>query len=75
MEKLNYSRQDVASAAGVSLSIVDDAIREGHLESYLIGRKRFVRCAAVSKWLDYLQGQSNKGKPVIYRPSPVRKGV
>lgn len=71
--KLNYTRQDAAEAACVSLSRIDDAIREKHLESYLIGRTRLIRADALNRWLDFLQKQSDKGKPVKYRSAPNEK--
>ena len=67
MEPLKLSRQQAAEISGESLSIIDDAIANGDLKSFLVGRRRFVRPDALRKWVDWLEQQSNKGKPVAYR--------
>ncbi len=71
MEKLKLSRQEIAEVAGESLALVDDAIREGHLKTFLVGRRRFARPEAVRAWVDFLEKRSNAGSPVSYRARPV----
>jgi len=67
VDKIKLSRQEAAEAAGESLSIIDDAISAGDLKSFVVGRRRFVRPDALRKWVDWLEKQSNAGKPVAYR--------
>lgn len=67
MEKLKLAMQEICVASGESLPVVYDAINAGHLETFLVGRRRFARPAAVRKWVDYLEAQSNAGTPVVYR--------
>lgn len=67
MEPLKLSIQEIAGATRESIAIVYDAINAGHLETFLVGRRRFARPAAVRKWVDYLEAQSNAGTPVVYR--------
>lgn len=67
MEPLKVSLEEIARATGESRALIYDAIRAGHLETFLVGRRRFARPAAVRKWVDYLEAQSNAGTPVVYR--------
>jgi hypothetical protein len=67
MERLKLSIKDVVEATGESTHVVYDAINAGHLQTFLVGRRRFARPAAVSRWIDYLEAQSNAGTPVVYR--------
>lgn len=57
----------IAETTGESLPLIHDAIKVGHLETFLVGRRRFAKPEAVQAWVDYLQAQSNAGKPVNYR--------
>lgn len=67
IEPLKLSLQQIAEMTGESLPLLHDAIRKGDLETFLVGRRRFARPAAVRKWIDWLEAQSNAGKPVSYR--------
>lgn len=67
MEPLKLSLQQICAATGESRDVVFDAIRAGHLETFLVGRRRFARPAAVRIWVDFLEAQSKAGKPVCYR--------
>lgn len=67
MEPLKVSLEEIARATGESRALIHDAIRAGHLETFLVGRRRFARPAAVRAWVDFLEAQSNAGKPVVYR--------
>ena len=67
MEKLKLGVAEIAASTGESVNAVYDAIKAGHLATFLVGRRRFARPAAVRKWVDYLEAQSNAGTPVVYR--------
>ena len=68
MEKLKLSVDDIRATTGESTPVIYDAIRQGDLETFLVGRRRFARPEKVRAWVDYLEAQSKAGKPVIYRP-------
>jgi hypothetical protein len=70
MEALKVSLNEVVRATGESMAVVYDAIRAGHLETFLVGRRRFARPEKVRAWVDYLEAQSNAGRPVSYRARP-----
>lgn len=57
----------IAETTGESLPLIHDAIRAGHLVTFLVGRRRFAKPESVQAWVDYLQAQSNAGRPVSYR--------
>ncbi len=67
MERLKLSLANIVECTGESLPVVHDAIRAGHLNTFLVGRRRFARPDAVRSWIDFLEAQSNAGKPVVYR--------
>lgn len=67
IEPLKLSLQQIAELTGESLPLLHDAIRKGDLETFLVGRRRFARPAAVRKWIDWLEAQSRAGRPVAYR--------
>jgi len=67
MELLKLNFQQICNATGESRDVVFDAIRAGHLDSFLVGRRRFARPAAVRAWVDFLESQSKAGTPVAYR--------
>lgn len=67
IERLKLGLQDITEATGESLPVVHDAIRAGHLETFLVGRRRFAKPEAVRAWVDYLEAQSKAGTPVVYR--------
>lgn len=67
MEPIKVSLQAVAEATGESMSVIYDAVNAGHLRTFLVGRRRFARPADVRAWVDFLQAQSDAGKPVLYR--------
>lgn len=60
-------REQIAEASGTSVPVVDDAIRAGHLETFLVGRRRKATDEAVRKWIAYLKAESDAGRPVSYR--------
>lgn len=54
-------------ASKKSLMTIHDAIDAEHLESYVVGRRRYIRAADLSAWLDWLKAESDAGRPVVYR--------
>ncbi|MGE0804993.1 MAG: hypothetical protein AB7L76_05525 [Burkholderiaceae bacterium] len=72
MEPLKLGIKEICAVTKESPPVVYDAINAGHLETFLVGRRRFARPAAVRAWIDFLEAQSNAGKPVAYR---ARKSV
>ena len=67
MDRLKIPVAEISRVAGESLAVVYDAIHAGHLETFLVGRRRFARPEAIRAWIDYLEAQSNAGRPVTYR--------
>lgn len=67
MEPLKIPLAEIPRITGESLAVVYDAIHTGHLSTFLVGRRRFARPAAIEKWVDYLESKSNQGEPVVYR--------
>lgn len=67
VEPLKLSLQQVVETTGESLPTIYAAINAGHLPTLLVGRRRFARPEAVRAWVDYLEAQSDAGKPVCYR--------
>lgn len=67
MEPLKLSLQQICAITGESRPVVYSAIRAGHLDTFLCGRRRFARPTAVRAWVDFLEQQSHAGKPVSYR--------
>lgn len=61
------SLKEIAAVSGQSAPSVHAAINAGHLQTMNVGRRRFARESSVQAWLDYLQKQSDAGKPVFYR--------
>lgn len=72
MEPLKLGLQDVCQIARESMPVVHDAINAGHLDTFLVGRRRFARPEAVRAWVDFLEAQSKAGKPVVYRARAAR---
>lgn len=69
MEPLKLSLQQICAITGESRPVVYSAIRAGHLDTFLSGRRRFARPAAVRAWVDFLEAQSKAGTPISYRSS------
>ena len=67
VEPLKIPLAEIPRIAGESLAVVYDAINLGHLETMLVGRRRFARPDAIRKWVDFLEAESNAGRPVMYR--------
>ena len=71
MEKLKLSLAEVSACTGESLPVIHDAIKAGHLRTFLVGRRRFARPDAIRAWVDHLEAESNAGRPVAYRSREV----
>lgn len=61
------SLKEIVAVTGQNLPSIHAAKDAGHLKTYTVGRRRYARESAVQAWLDYLQKQSDAGKPVYYR--------
>jgi hypothetical protein len=68
MEKLKLAVDDIVAVTSESRSIIYDAIARGQLKTFLVGRRRFARPEAVREWVDWLEHESEAGRPVVYRP-------
>lgn len=74
MEPLKLGIQEIGRLSGESIPVVYNAINAGHLQTFLVGRRRFARPAAVRAWVDFLEAQSNAGTPVVYRARKAEGG-
>ena len=72
---LKLGLQQITEVTGESLSVIHDAIKAGHLVTFLVGRRRFARPEAVNAWVAYLESQSKAGRPVAYRARVTERGV
>lgn len=72
MEPLKVSIDNIVITTGESRAVVYDAIKAGHLQTFVVGRRRFARPAAIRAWIDLLEAASKAGRPVSYR---ARKGT
>ena len=67
MEKLKLSINDIVQTTGESHSNVCRAIKQGHIRTFVVGRRRFARPQAVRDWVDYLESESDAGRAVKYQ--------
>lgn len=67
IEPLKLSLQQITEITGESLPVIHDAIKAGHLVTFLCGRRRFARPEAVKAWVDLFEKESNAGRPLCYR--------
>lgn len=65
--KLKMSLADIAEATSEALPLIRAAIKKGELKTFLVGRRRFARPADVEAWVDFLQHESDAGRPVKYQ--------
>lgn len=70
MERLKLTLAEIAETAGECMNSVHDAVRVGHLDTFVVGRRRFARPEAVRRWIDFLEAESKAGRPVSYRARP-----
>ncbi len=68
MRPLKIPIAAIPALANESLPVIYDAINAGHLRTFLVGRRRFARPDAVQEWVEFLEAQSDAGRPVVYRP-------
>lgn len=68
MTPLKIPVAEIPALTNESLAVVYDAINAGHLRTFLVGRRRFARPDAVQQWVEFLEAQSDAGRPVVYRP-------
>ena len=68
MQPVKVPIAEVTAATGESNNVVYDAINAGHLKTFLVGRRRFTRPEYIRAWVDFLESESNAGRPVSYRP-------
>ena len=73
IEPYKLSLKAISELTGESLPLIHDAINAGDLDTFLVGRRRFARPAAVSAWVDFLESRSKAGKPVSYRARPTQR--
>lgn len=67
IEPLKLSVSEIGRISGESVPVIYDAIRAGHLKTFLVGRRRFAKLDAVRAWVDFLEKSSDAGAPVKYR--------
>ncbi len=65
--KLKLSMADIAESTGEAMPLIYAAINAGHLKTFLVGRRRFARPADAEAWVDFLQAESDAGRPVCYQ--------
>lgn len=68
-KKVLSRHEAIAEYFGGVQTRFDDARRAGHLKVYRVGRKVNVTREACEACIAYQQRMSDKGKPVVYRPS------
>lgn len=74
MEAIAVGMEEAGRASGQPTRTVWEAVRAGHLETFIVGRRRLARPEAVRKWVDFLEAESRAGRPVKYiklRPTKV----
>lgn len=69
--KLKLSIDEIAAATGEARPLIYKAIEAGHLKTFLVGRRRFAKPADVQSWIDFLQRESDAGRPVAYQARSV----
>ena len=72
--KFKLGLNEIAASTGECSNIVHDAINAGHIETFLVGRRRFARPEAVKAWVDFLEAESRAGRPVKYRARHPQSG-
>lgn len=73
IERLKLSLRQIEDVTGESQPTIYSAINHGHLKTFLVGRRRFARPEDVRAWVDYLEAESDAGRPVTYRPRASEK--
>lgn len=65
--RLKVGIDDIAELTGEARPLIYAAIKAGHLKTFLVGRRRFAKPADVQAWVDFLQRESDAGRPVKYQ--------
>ena len=65
LHKLKLSLEEICQLSGESLPLIHDAINAGDIKTFLVGRRRFARPHDVAAWVDFLQRESDAGRPVV----------
>lgn len=68
--KLKLSLLDISEMTGEAMPLIRAAINTGDLKTFLVGRRRFARPADVEAWVDFLESESDAGRPVKYQARP-----
>ncbi len=68
MDQLKIALAAIPRLTGECLAVIHDAVNVGHLQTFLVGRRRFARPEAIRAWVDFLEAESNAGRAVTYRP-------
>jgi excisionase family DNA binding protein len=67
LAKLKLSVQDICEVTGESRSNIMLAIKRGHLRVFRVGKRWHAKPEAVQAFVNWLEAQSDKGKPVSYQ--------
>jgi len=67
VDQLKLSMRDVQRITGESPPVVYSAIEHGHLKTFVVGRRRFARPEAVRAWVDFMEAESDAGRPLVYK--------
>jgi hypothetical protein len=65
--KLKVTVDEIVESTGESRTLVHHAVKAGHLRTFVVGRRRFAKPEDVQKWVDFLQAESDAGRPVSYQ--------
>lgn len=71
--KLKLSLADITEITGESEPTIRSAMNAGDLPTFLVGRRRFAKPEAVRDWIDFLETESNAGRPVCYRARDAKR--
>jgi len=67
MLKLKLTMAEVKEVSNEALPLIYKASLSGDLKTFLVGRRRFARPADVEAWVDFMQRESDAGRPVKYQ--------
>lgn len=63
---LQLKMDDACVLTNMSRNVIFEAVKRGHLRTHVVGRSRFTTYKEVTRWVEWLQKQSDAGKPVGY---------
>lgn len=66
-QKMKLTLAEIAEVTNEAMPLIHRAIKKGDLPTFLVGRRRFARWADVEAWVDFLQHESDAGRPVKYQ--------